>query len=43
MGELPLEVLATHDFAAAEAPAAFDAVDRGIEGLIHAALRYDGL
>ena len=40
--DLPLEALATHVFPLDEAPAAFAAVDRGEEGLIHAALSYPG-
>ena len=40
MGELPLAQLATHQFAAAEAASAFAALDRGDEGLLHAALWY---
>lgn len=38
--ELPLSVLATHEFPAGEAASAFAAVDRGDEGLLHAALWY---
>jgi 2-desacetyl-2-hydroxyethyl bacteriochlorophyllide A dehydrogenase len=40
LSELPVELLATHQFPFAEAPAAFAAVDRGEEGLVHAALWY---
>jgi threonine dehydrogenase-like Zn-dependent dehydrogenase len=40
MDELPLSVLATHEFPVDEAAAAFEALDRGEEGLLHAALRY---
>jgi 2-desacetyl-2-hydroxyethyl bacteriochlorophyllide A dehydrogenase len=40
MDELPLDRLATHQFPLAEAGAAFAAVDRGDEGLLHAALWY---
>ncbi len=40
LGALPLGALATHEFAFDEAPAAFAALDRGEEGLLHAALRY---
>jgi 2-desacetyl-2-hydroxyethyl bacteriochlorophyllide A dehydrogenase len=40
MSELPLQALATHEFALADASAAFAAVDRGEEGLLHAALWY---
>jgi 2-desacetyl-2-hydroxyethyl bacteriochlorophyllide A dehydrogenase len=39
--ELPLDLLATHEFPFTEAGDAFAAIDRGEEGLIHAALRYD--
>lgn len=39
--DLPLSVLATHTFPFDEAPAAYHAVDRREEGLIHAALAYD--
>jgi 2-desacetyl-2-hydroxyethyl bacteriochlorophyllide A dehydrogenase len=38
--DLPLEALATHEFAFEDAPAAFAALDRGDEGIVHAALRY---
>jgi 2-desacetyl-2-hydroxyethyl bacteriochlorophyllide A dehydrogenase len=38
---LPLERLATHDFRFTEAAAAFEALDHGEEGLLHAALRYE--
>jgi 2-desacetyl-2-hydroxyethyl bacteriochlorophyllide A dehydrogenase len=40
MSELPLQALATHEFSLADAPSAFAAVDRGEEGLLHAALWY---
>jgi 2-desacetyl-2-hydroxyethyl bacteriochlorophyllide A dehydrogenase len=40
LAELPLTALATHTFAFADAAEAFAAVDRGDEGLIHAALCY---
>ena len=40
MSELPLQALATHEFPLADAPSAFAAVDRGEEGLLHAALWY---
>jgi 2-desacetyl-2-hydroxyethyl bacteriochlorophyllide A dehydrogenase len=40
LGELPLAALATHEFPLADAAAAFAAVDRGDEGLLHAALWY---
>lgn len=38
--ELPLDAVATHEFAFDRAAEAFDAVDRPEEGLVHAALRY---
>ena len=38
--ELPLEVLATHEFPFESAADAYGALDRGEEGLLHAALRY---
>lgn len=41
MPDLPLSVLATHTFGFDDAPAAYDAVDRREEGLIHAALAHD--
>lgn len=40
MNELPLELLTTHDFDVTDAASAFDAIDRGEPGLMHAALRY---
>jgi 2-desacetyl-2-hydroxyethyl bacteriochlorophyllide A dehydrogenase len=40
LAELPLDVLTTHAFAFADAPAAFAAVDEGSAGLVHAALCY---
>ncbi|HET9771117.1 MAG TPA: zinc-binding alcohol dehydrogenase [Acidimicrobiia bacterium] len=40
LGELPLGALATHEYPAAEAMSAFAALDRGEEGLLHAALWY---
>lgn len=40
LGELPLEPLATHTFPVERAAAAFAALDRGEEGLMHAALAY---
>ncbi|MDP8957919.1 MAG: zinc-binding alcohol dehydrogenase [Actinomycetota bacterium] len=40
LGELPLASLATHTFPAPRAAEAFEAVDRGDEGLMHAALCY---
>jgi 2-desacetyl-2-hydroxyethyl bacteriochlorophyllide A dehydrogenase len=40
LSELPLELLATHEFAFENAADAYGAIDRGGEGLIHAALRY---
>ena len=39
--ELPVDRLATHEVRADDAQAAFEAVDQGTEGLVHAALRYD--
>jgi 2-desacetyl-2-hydroxyethyl bacteriochlorophyllide A dehydrogenase len=39
--ELPLAALATHTFPFEEAPAVFEALDRGDEGIVHAALAYD--
>ncbi|HEX2031270.1 MAG TPA: zinc-binding alcohol dehydrogenase [Actinomycetota bacterium] len=39
LGELPLRPLATHEFAFEEAPVAYAALDRGDDGLLHAALR----
>lgn len=38
--ELPVRSLATHEFAVEDAAAAFEALDRGERGLVHAALRY---
>jgi len=38
--ELPLEALATHEFPFEGAPEAYEAIDRGLDGLIHAALSY---
>ena len=40
LDELPLAALATHAFAFDDAPEAFAAVDRGGDGLVHAALCY---
>jgi 2-desacetyl-2-hydroxyethyl bacteriochlorophyllide A dehydrogenase len=40
LSELPLAVLASHEFAFDRAADAFDAVDRHEDGLLHAALRY---
>jgi 2-desacetyl-2-hydroxyethyl bacteriochlorophyllide A dehydrogenase len=40
MRELALEALATHEFPYADAAAAYEAIDRGAPGLIHAALSY---
>jgi hypothetical protein len=40
MSQLPLKRLATHEFRVEDAAIAFRAVDRGIEGLLHAALVY---
>jgi threonine dehydrogenase-like Zn-dependent dehydrogenase len=38
--ELPVQTLATHEFAFAEARAAYEAIDRGEDGLMHVALSY---
>jgi 2-desacetyl-2-hydroxyethyl bacteriochlorophyllide A dehydrogenase len=38
--ELPLETLATHEFPFELAADAFDAIDRGQDGLLHMALKY---
>ncbi len=38
--ELPLSALATHEFPFEQAEEAYAAIDRGEEGLVHAALRY---
>ena len=40
MEELPLELLATHEFSFDEASRAYAAIDEEEQGLIHAALRY---
>ena len=40
LDELPLHLLATHEFPFDRAAEAFAAIDRGEEGLVHAALRY---
>jgi threonine dehydrogenase-like Zn-dependent dehydrogenase len=40
LSSLPLGALATHTYPVGEAGAAFAAVDRAEEGLVHAALRY---
>ena len=40
MNELPLKLLATHEFPFEQASRAFRSIDRGEPGLIHAALRY---
>ncbi len=40
LGQLPLERLATHTFAFEEAASAYEALDGGAPGLIHAALGY---
>jgi threonine dehydrogenase-like Zn-dependent dehydrogenase len=40
LDELPLAALTTHTFPFADAAEAFTAVDRGAQGLIHAALGY---
>ncbi len=39
--ELPLAALATHTFPFEEAPAVFEALDRGDERILHAALSYE--
>jgi 2-desacetyl-2-hydroxyethyl bacteriochlorophyllide A dehydrogenase len=39
---LPLEELATHEFSFENAGAAFEALDRGDEEIVHVALRYGG-
>ncbi len=41
LDELPLALLATHEFSFARAAEAFAAVERGDAGLVHAALCYD--
>jgi threonine dehydrogenase-like Zn-dependent dehydrogenase len=40
MKELPLDLLATHEFPLSEVSHAFRAVDSSIDGLIHAAINY---
>jgi 2-desacetyl-2-hydroxyethyl bacteriochlorophyllide A dehydrogenase len=40
LAELPLDVLATHEFPLAQAPEAFAALDRGDAGMLHVALSY---
>jgi 2-desacetyl-2-hydroxyethyl bacteriochlorophyllide A dehydrogenase len=40
LDELPVKLLATHEFPFERAPEAYAAIDRGEPGLIHAALRY---
>jgi threonine dehydrogenase-like Zn-dependent dehydrogenase len=40
LDELPVKLIATHEFPFKDAPAAFRAVDRSEPGLVHAALRY---
>jgi 2-desacetyl-2-hydroxyethyl bacteriochlorophyllide A dehydrogenase len=40
LGRLPVALLATHEWPVEEAADAFEAIDHGREGLIHAALRY---
>ncbi len=42
LAELPLNILATHEYPLADAPAAFAALDRGDEGMLHVALSYRG-
>ena len=39
--ELPLKTFATHEFPFERAAAAFEALDRGDEGIMHAALTYE--
>ncbi|GAB7039496.1 MULTISPECIES: zinc-dependent alcohol dehydrogenase [Catenuloplanes] len=41
MPTLPLDRLATTEFAFEDAPAAYEALDRGVAGVLHAALRYE--
>jgi hypothetical protein len=41
LDDLPLRALATHEFPIAAASDAFTALDRGDDGLLHAALRYE--
>jgi 2-desacetyl-2-hydroxyethyl bacteriochlorophyllide A dehydrogenase len=41
LGELPVDALATTTFAAADAAAAYAAIDRGDPGVLHVALRYE--
>jgi 2-desacetyl-2-hydroxyethyl bacteriochlorophyllide A dehydrogenase len=41
LGELPLQALATHEFPFEDAQRAFTALDKGEEGLLHVALRYE--
>lgn len=41
LAELPLAALATHTFPFAEAPAVFEALDRGEDSILHAALSYE--
>jgi 2-desacetyl-2-hydroxyethyl bacteriochlorophyllide A dehydrogenase len=40
LGELPLDVFATHVFPVTDVAAAFAAIDQGREGIVHAALWY---
>jgi 2-desacetyl-2-hydroxyethyl bacteriochlorophyllide A dehydrogenase len=40
LDELPLKALATHEFGFDQASRAYEALDRGETGLVHAALRY---
>jgi 2-desacetyl-2-hydroxyethyl bacteriochlorophyllide A dehydrogenase len=42
LGEMPTAVLATSQFPAAAVASAYAAVDRGVPGLLHAALCWDG-
>jgi len=41
MSKLPLAAIATSEFAFSAAPEAYAALDRGTEGVLHVALRYD--
>ncbi|MFI5841654.1 zinc-binding alcohol dehydrogenase [Catenuloplanes sp. NPDC051500] len=41
MPTLPLDALATTEFAFEDAPAAYESLDRGTAGVLHAALRYE--
>jgi hypothetical protein len=41
LGELPLRALATTEYAFADAPDAYAALDRGETGVLHVSLRYE--